>query len=71
MIPYKPAASNGSVASPCVRQCCLNEQDMCVGCGRYLVEITGWLNFTDEEKMTVVLNAQQRLKQAARRVQDP
>lgn len=71
MIPYKPAASNASVASPCVRQCCLNEQDMCVGCGRYLLEITGWLNFTDEEKMTVVLNAQQRLEQAARRVQEP
>jgi predicted Fe-S protein YdhL (DUF1289 family) len=71
MIPYKTPASNASVASPCVRQCCLNEQDMCVGCGRYLVEITGWLNFTDEEKMTVVLYAQQRLKQAARRVQEP
>ncbi|HMW73420.1 MAG TPA: DUF1289 domain-containing protein [Cellvibrionaceae bacterium] len=65
MTPFKPPPINASVASPCVRQCCLNAQDMCVGCGRYLAEITGWLNFTAAEKMTVVHNAQQRLKDAA------
>jgi uncharacterized protein len=28
--------------SPCIRQCCLNEQNICVGCFRALDEITGW-----------------------------
>lgn len=67
MTPHKPAPITAQVASPCVRQCCLNAQDMCVGCGRFLPEITGWLNFTAEEKMAVVQNAQLRLKEAARK----
>lgn len=56
---------NSPIASPCVRQCCLNEQDMCVGCGRLLVEITGWLNCSDEDKKQIVQAAQQRLKDVA------
>ena len=35
---------------------------MCVGCGRLLVEITGWLNCGDEDKKQIVQAAQQRLK---------
>lgn len=38
---------------------------MCVGCGRYLAEITGWLNFTEDEKKAVVECAQQRLNDLA------
>ncbi|MEI8647961.1 DUF1289 domain-containing protein [Paraglaciecola sp. Hal342] len=30
------------VDSPCVRNCCLDQQDMCVGCFRMLDEIVGW-----------------------------
>lgn len=63
--PFKPAPIKTPVASPCVRQCCLDSQDMCVGCGRYLTEITGWLNFTEDEKKAVVARAQQRLNDLA------
>ena len=30
------------VASPCVRACTLDDQDVCVGCGRTLAEIKAW-----------------------------
>ena len=29
-------------ASPCIRQCCLDDADECIGCGRTLEEIRGW-----------------------------
>jgi hypothetical protein len=29
-------------ASPCVRQCCLDDADVCIGCGRTLDEIKAW-----------------------------
>ncbi|MGV8842843.1 MAG: DUF1289 domain-containing protein [Pseudomonas sp.] len=30
------------MASPCRRNCCLDEQDVCVGCGRSLAQIREW-----------------------------
>jgi predicted Fe-S protein YdhL (DUF1289 family) len=29
-------------ASPCVRNCCLDGDDVCLGCGRSLDEILAW-----------------------------
>ena len=29
-------------AAPCVRQCCLDDADECLGCGRTLEEIKAW-----------------------------
>ncbi|TPW17926.1 MAG: hypothetical protein FD130_469 [Halothiobacillaceae bacterium] len=45
------------VASPCVRNCCLNEKDICLGCFRTLNEITGWAAFTEEQRRTVLAQA--------------
>jgi predicted Fe-S protein YdhL (DUF1289 family) len=28
--------------SPCVRNCCLDEADVCIGCGRHVLEIVAW-----------------------------
>jgi uncharacterized protein len=28
--------------SPCVRNCCLDQQDCCLGCGRLVQEIIEW-----------------------------
>jgi predicted Fe-S protein YdhL (DUF1289 family) len=43
-----------SVKSPCVRNCCLDGKDICMGCFRHLDEITGWGAMTDNEKKTVL-----------------
>lgn len=48
--------------SPCVRNCCLDEQDVCLGCGRTLTEITQWTRFSAEEIESVLSSAQQRLQ---------
>ena len=46
--------------SPCVRNCCLNEQDVCVGCFRSLLEITSWSQVSDADKEAIIVKTQQR-----------
>jgi hypothetical protein len=48
------------IASPCVRNCCLDEQEVCLGCGRSLDEIKLWSEAGDTERLRI-------LEQAARR----
>ena len=31
-----------SLDAPCVRECCLDDADVCIGCGRTLDEIKAW-----------------------------
>lgn len=42
------------VQSPCVRNCCLNEADICVGCFRSLEEITLWSTVSDATKLHIL-----------------
>ncbi|MBT3504919.1 MAG: DUF1289 domain-containing protein [Piscirickettsiaceae bacterium] len=49
-----------SVTSPCVRNCCLDQNDICTGCGRALNEITQWSVSSDSEKKQISLDAKQR-----------
>ncbi len=56
------------VESPCVRNCCLNDADICVGCFRSLEEITRWSLEGDEAKMqTLQRAAERRLLQGHKR----
>jgi predicted Fe-S protein YdhL (DUF1289 family) len=49
------------ITSPCVRNCCLDEQDICIGCARHLDEIIGWQNKSHEQKEAVLVNCQKRI----------
>ena len=49
-----------SIESPCVRNCCLDDSDICLGCFRHLNEITSWSGFDDEQKKQVLTLATQR-----------
>jgi predicted Fe-S protein YdhL (DUF1289 family) len=61
--------SPGGVQSPCVRNCCLDEDDVCLGCGRSLQEILRWNEAGDEERRTVLENCRRRLEaRAAKRI---
>jgi predicted Fe-S protein YdhL (DUF1289 family) len=53
------------LASPCVRNCCLDDGNVCLGCGRSLAEIVRWSNAPDDEKREILERAKQRA--AARR----
>ncbi|MCI3953716.1 MAG: hypothetical protein K0R53_3216 [Burkholderiales bacterium] len=42
------------IPSPCVRNCCLDEQNICMGCDRSLSEIIRWHDATEEEKREIL-----------------
>lgn len=46
--------------SPCLRLCCLDDEDVCVGCFRHLEEIRAWSKAGVEQKRIIVANAKQR-----------
>lgn len=46
--------------SPCIRNCCLNHDEVCLGCFRTLHEITQWTYLSDEEKQAVISQARRR-----------
>lgn len=51
------------VPSPCVRNCCLNDDDICLGCFRSIEEITQWSAADDEQRRQFLINAAQRREQ--------
>lgn len=59
--------SGGTLPSPCVRNCCLDEQDVCLGCGRSLDEIRDWSAAADPERQKILERAAgRRAARAAR-----
>src|SRR4030095_6203861 len=43
-----------SLASPCVRNCCLDDDNVCLGCGRSLDEIVAWSSAGDAERRAIL-----------------
>lgn len=58
------------VQSPCVRNCCLNEADICLGCFRSLEEITRWSLADDETKKLILALAAERRSLCSKRIKD-
>lgn len=56
------------VASPCIGVCRVDGQGVCVGCGRTIDEIGGWLTASAGQKRAIVERAQRR---CATRVEGP
>ncbi|MGK0249033.1 MAG: putative Fe-S protein YdhL (DUF1289 family) [Oleispira sp.] len=54
---------NTVVKSPCVNICCLNEEDVCLGCYRSCDEICKWGAMNNEQRNDV-------MKKVAEREQD-
>ncbi|MEE4292008.1 MAG: DUF1289 domain-containing protein [Cycloclasticus sp.] len=48
--------------SPCVRLCTLNEDDMCLGCGRLLNEITSWTAYSEERRVEIIKDCVRRIQ---------
>ena len=46
--------------SPCIRNCCLDEQDVCLGCGRTLSEIRAWSSLSETERRQVLTLCEER-----------
>lgn len=50
------------IESPCIRHCCLDDNDICVGCFRHINEITGWQKLSEQEQSTIVSSCEKRRK---------
>lgn len=55
-----------AVSSPCIRQCCLDDNDVCLGCFRSLKEITAWGGASDGRRRRILQRAAQRKQQTSR-----
>ncbi len=48
------------VESPCTRNCCLDENDMCLGCFRILPEIMAWSEADNAQRQHYLANSHAR-----------
>ena len=46
--------------SPCVRNCCLNENNICLGCFRSIDEICQWSAACEQERRVILKLAEKR-----------
>lgn len=49
------------ISSPCVRNCCLDDKDICLGCGRTVEEIIRWGDAEDNEKLKILKVSKKRI----------
>jgi uncharacterized protein len=52
--------SDEPMSSPCIRNCCLNEEDVCLGCFRSLLEIIGWADADNITRQIILGNTKSR-----------
>jgi predicted Fe-S protein YdhL (DUF1289 family) len=51
-----------NIESPCNKVCVVDPTSaLCIGCGRSLAEIGGWLGFSPEERARIMAELPQRL----------
>jgi len=51
--------------SPCVRNCCLDDELVCVGCFRSFEEIKEWSMVDDDRRRLILENATRRREASA------
>ncbi|MDX2350582.1 MAG: DUF1289 domain-containing protein [Porticoccus sp.] len=50
----------GTITSPCISICAMDEKDLCIGCYRTSKEIRDWLLMEDDERLDVIVKASER-----------
>jgi predicted Fe-S protein YdhL (DUF1289 family) len=50
-----------NVITPCVGQCGLDENEICVGCYRSSSEIADWMNKSEDEKIEIVIRCKKMI----------
>lgn len=51
------------INKPCIKKCCLNEDDVCLGCFRTFDDMCRWNKANIEEKTQMLKVAQRRKKE--------
>ncbi|MDX1451634.1 MAG: DUF1289 domain-containing protein [Oleiphilaceae bacterium] len=52
------------IESPCIRQCCLDDQDICMGCYRHVDEICAWQSYDATTRARILAIAEKRRQEA-------
>ena len=61
-----------AIASPCNKVCAIDpDSGLCRGCGRNLVEVAGWIGFSDAERSRIMAELPQRLASLRERDANP
>lgn len=47
--------SSNEIQSPCVRNCCLDDNDICLGCFRHIDEILIWSEAEENQKREILI----------------
>lgn len=53
-----------NLPSPCIQICRLNDNNVCVGCGRTRDEIARWLTMTNDERSRIISTLAARVSPA-------
>jgi uncharacterized protein len=48
------------IETPCIGQCCLDDDEVCLGCFRSLEEITGWAVADNDKRRQFLKNIEAR-----------
>jgi len=49
-----------TIKNPCIQVCTLDDEKICLGCHRSAEEIRGWHTMSDEQKLKVLANTEER-----------
>lgn len=53
--------NNKNVITPCIGQCNLDDNDICVGCYRSSQEISEWMDKSEDEKIAIVIRCKKKI----------
>jgi predicted Fe-S protein YdhL (DUF1289 family) len=51
-----------AIESPCNKVCTVDASGLCLGCGRTLGEIAGWIGYSDAERARVIAELPARME---------
>ena len=53
------------ISTPCIRVCMLDpEVGLCAGCGRTPEEIASWLRLSEDERLRIMAELEERMRRA-------
>ena len=53
-------SNTNQITSPCIRQCKLVE-GVCEGCGRSMLDIVNWKNYSEDKRKSIIENISNNL----------
>ena len=66
----KTQAAQAIPLSPCIRVCTLDDDRICVGCGRHIDEIVAWTVMGIQEQRAVLARSEQRRRERMKSIEE-